>query len=64
MYKIEPLEVSIARVKAMSGGPVILLDYYDNSAAVNRDDAVGMGLITPFVPGNYAMSIRSGNQDR
>lgn len=33
IYKIEPLEASIARAKAMRGGPVILLDHYDNCAS-------------------------------
>ncbi|HUC10789.1 MAG TPA: M81 family metallopeptidase [Stellaceae bacterium] len=38
VYKIEPLQGSIARAKAMSGpqlgdGPIILLDHYDNCAS-------------------------------
>jgi microcystin degradation protein MlrC len=33
VYKLEPLEESVARAKAMSEGPVFLLDHYDNAAS-------------------------------
>ena len=33
VYKIEPLEQSVARAKAMTDGPVFLLDHYDNAAS-------------------------------
>jgi microcystin degradation protein MlrC len=37
VYKLEPLEQSVARAKAMApspgGGPVFLLDHYDNAAS-------------------------------
>ena len=33
VYKLEPLEQSVARAKAMSEGPVFLLDHYDNAAS-------------------------------
>ncbi|MBI3373301.1 MAG: M81 family metallopeptidase [Betaproteobacteria bacterium] len=33
VYRIENLEQSVARAKAMTEGPVILLDHYDNAAS-------------------------------
>jgi microcystin degradation protein MlrC len=33
VYKIEPLEDSVARAKRITEGPVILLDHYDNAAS-------------------------------
>ena len=33
VYRLEPLERSVARAKAMTEGPVILLDHYDNAAS-------------------------------
>jgi microcystin degradation protein MlrC len=33
VYKLEPLEQSVARAKAMTEGPVFLLDHYDNAAS-------------------------------
>jgi microcystin degradation protein MlrC len=33
VYQLEPLEQSVARAKAMSDGPVFLLDHYDNAAS-------------------------------
>ena len=33
VYRIEPLEPSIARAKAMAKGPVVLLDHYDNTSS-------------------------------
>ena len=33
VYKLEPLEQSVARAKAMTDGPVFLLDHYDNAAS-------------------------------
>jgi microcystin degradation protein MlrC len=33
VYKLEPLEASVARAKAMTEGPVFLLDHYDNAAS-------------------------------
>jgi len=33
VYRIEPLEQSVARAKAMTEGPVFLLDHYDNAAS-------------------------------
>ena len=33
VYKLEPLEQSVARAKAMAEGPVFLLDHYDNAAS-------------------------------
>lgn len=33
VYQLEPLEQSVARAKAMTEGPVFLLDHYDNAAS-------------------------------
>ena len=33
VYRLEPLEQSVARAKAMTEGPVFLLDHYDNAAS-------------------------------
>jgi len=33
VYKLEPLEQSVARAKNMTEGPVFLLDHYDNAAS-------------------------------
>jgi microcystin degradation protein MlrC len=33
VYKLEPLQQSVARAKAMAEGPVFLLDHYDNAAS-------------------------------
>ena len=33
VYQLEPLEQSVARAKAMTDGPVFLLDHYDNAAS-------------------------------
>jgi microcystin degradation protein MlrC len=33
VYQIEPLEMAVARAKAMTEGPVFLLDHYDNAAS-------------------------------
>jgi microcystin degradation protein MlrC len=33
VYRIEPLEQSIARARQMTEGPVVLLDHYDNAAS-------------------------------
>lgn len=33
VYRLEPLQQSVARAKAMTEGPVFLLDHYDNAAS-------------------------------
>jgi len=33
VYKLEPLQQSVARAKAMTEGPVFLLDHYDNASS-------------------------------
>ena len=33
VYQLEPLEESVARAKQMTGGPIVLLDHYDNAAS-------------------------------
>lgn len=40
VFKIEPLEASIARATAVSEGPVILLDHYDNAASGGTMDTM------------------------
>jgi microcystin degradation protein MlrC len=38
VYKIEPLEESIARAKQITDGPVVLLDHYDNASSGGTQD--------------------------
>ena len=40
VYEIEPLVQSMARAKAMTDGPVILLDHYDNAASGGTMDTM------------------------
>jgi microcystin degradation protein MlrC len=40
VYRIEPLADSIARAKAMTEGPVVLLDHYDNAASGGTMDTM------------------------
>jgi len=40
VYRIEPLAESLARAKAMTEGPVILLDHYDNAASGGTMDTM------------------------
>jgi microcystin degradation protein MlrC len=40
VYRIEPLEKSIARAKTVEAGPVVLLDHYDNSASGGTQDTM------------------------
>ncbi len=40
VYQIEPLADSMARAKAATGGPVILLDHYDNAASGGTMDTM------------------------
>jgi microcystin degradation protein MlrC len=40
VYEIEPLADSLARAKAMTEGPVILLDHYDNAASGGTMDTM------------------------
>jgi microcystin degradation protein MlrC len=40
VYRIEPLEQSIARANAMTDGPVVLLDHYDNAASGGTMDTM------------------------
>jgi microcystin degradation protein MlrC len=42
VYRIEKLEESVARAKAMSGGPIILLDHYDNAASGGTMDTTAV----------------------
>ena len=38
VYKIEPLDASMARAKSVTEGPVVLLDHYDNAASGGTGD--------------------------
>ncbi|MFV0296793.1 MAG: M81 family metallopeptidase [Hyphomicrobiaceae bacterium] len=40
VYQIEPLATSLARAKAATAGPVVLLDHYDNSASGGTQDTM------------------------
>jgi microcystin degradation protein MlrC len=40
VYRVEPLEESIARARQATGGPVVLLDHYDNSASGGTQDTM------------------------
>jgi len=40
VYKIEPLSQSLARAQQMQGGPVVLLDHYDNCASGGTMDTM------------------------
>jgi microcystin degradation protein MlrC len=40
VYRIEPLEQSMARAKKISDGPVVLLDHYDNAASGGTMDTM------------------------
>lgn len=40
VYRIDPLEDSIARAKTMTDGPVVLLDHYDNAASGGTMDTM------------------------
>ena len=42
VYRIEPLEQSLARAKAMTEGPVVLLDHYDNTASGGTMDTTAV----------------------
>ena len=40
VYRIEPLETSLARAKTIGDGPVVLLDHYDNAASGGTMDTM------------------------
>ena len=40
VYKIEPLEDSLARARQIDDGPVVLLDHYDNAASGGTQDTM------------------------
>jgi microcystin degradation protein MlrC len=40
VYKIEPLQTSLARAQQMQGGPIVLLDHYDNCASGGTMDTM------------------------
>ena len=42
VYRVEPLERSIARARACEQGPVVLLDHYDNAASGGTMDSMAV----------------------
>lgn len=40
VYKVEPLQTSLARAQQMQGGPIVLLDHYDNCASGGTMDTM------------------------
>jgi microcystin degradation protein MlrC len=40
VYKVEPLERSVARAKELQEGPIVLLDHYDNAASGGTMDSM------------------------
>jgi microcystin degradation protein MlrC len=40
VYRVEPLEQSLARAKTLTQGPVVLLDHYDNAASGGTMDTM------------------------
>jgi len=42
VYKIEPLEESLARAREITEGPVVLLDHYDNAASGGTMDTMAV----------------------
>ena len=42
VYRIEPLAASLARARQMQGGPVVLLDHYDNCASGGTMDTMAV----------------------
>jgi microcystin degradation protein MlrC len=40
VYEIEPLQASLARAQQMQGGPIVLLDHYDNCASGGTMDTM------------------------
>lgn len=42
IYRVEPLERSLARARQMQGGPIVLLDHYDNCASGGTMDTMAV----------------------
>ena len=42
VYQVEPLETALLRAKEMTGGPVMLLDHYDNCASGGTMDTMAV----------------------
>jgi microcystin degradation protein MlrC len=42
VYRVEPLAASLARARQMQGGPVVLLDHYDNCASGGTMDTMAV----------------------
>ncbi len=72
VYRIEPLEESLARAKKLTEGPVVLLDHYDNAASGGTMDVMtvlagilreGLENVAAFAihdPGAVETMIRAG----
>lgn len=72
VYRIEPLEQSLARAKQVTDGPVVLLDHYDNAASGGTMDTMtvlrgildaGLENVAAFAihdPGAVAEMMRAG----
>ncbi len=48
VYRIEPVAESLARAQKLSGGPIVLLDHYDNAASGGTMDTMAVldGILT------------------
>jgi len=48
VYRIEPLAESLARAQTLGGGPIVLLDHYDNAASGGTMDTMAVldGILT------------------
>lgn len=76
VYHIEPLAKSIERARAASGGPVVLLDHFDNAASGGTQDTMtvlgaildaGLRDVAAFAicdPGAVAMLVEAGVGNR
>lgn len=42
VYRVEPLAASLARAQVMQGGPIVLLDHYDNCASGGTMDTMAV----------------------
>ncbi len=42
VYRVEPLAASLARAQGMQGGPIVLLDHYDNCASGGTMDTMAV----------------------
>ena len=59
VYKVEDLSASLQRAQALSGGPVVLLDHYDNAASGGTMDTMAVldGILRAGLPDCAAFAI-------